>query len=233
MLLEQFREQKFSSAERLYTWLLTLFVGLLVLTNVITSKYIQLGGFMFTAGALTYPFTSLLLDLITEVYGKARATMAIWLGLLASVLMTGLIYLANYIPTYERSLVSQEAFEIVFGFTPGILIGSLLAYLIAQFIDIYLFYLIRRLTKGKYLWLRNNVGSLVSQLFDTAIFATVAWVIWPRIDSKHHIDPIAWDTFYLITRNEYMLKVAFSLLNIPAVYAGVYWIRNYTKEPQK
>jgi len=233
MLLQQFREQKVTAAERVYVLLLSLFISLLLLTNVITSKYIQLGPFTFTAGSWTYPFTFLLIDLITEVYGKRRAKLAIWLGLLSSILMTGIIYAANSVPIYAHSLVSQSAFAVVFGFTPGIVVGSMVAYVIAQQVDVYLFDWLRRLTSGKYLWLRNNVATLIGQLFDTAIFAAIAWVLYPLVDTQQVIEPITWGTWYQITRNEYILKVVFTFINIPLVYGGVYWVKHYIKEARK
>lgn len=229
MSLEQFRDQKVTASERVYVLLLSLFISLLLLTNVITSKYIQLGPFTFTAGSWTYPFTFLFIDLITELYGKNRAKLTIWLGLLASILMTGLIYAAHHVSTYTYSLVSQKSFAVVFGFTPGIVLGSMVAYVIAQQVDVYLFDWLRRLTSSRYLWLRNNVATLVGQLFDTAIFAAIAWVFYPLVDIQHIIEPITWETWYQITRNEYMLKVIFTFINIPLVYVGVYWVKRYIK----
>ena len=229
MLLEQFREQKPSLATRIYVLLVSLFVGLLILTNVITSKYIQVAHLTFTAGSLTYPFTFLLLDLITELYGKERAKLVIWLGLLASLFMTGIIYLASMIPIYAHSMITQHAFEAVFGFTPGIVVGSMVAYLAAQFLDVYLFDWFKQLTKGKYLWFRNNTSTLIAQFFDTALFAGIAWIIWPLISPVKGIQPIDGPTWYQVTINEFGLKVAFTWVSIPLVYGGVYLIRRYIK----
>jgi queuosine precursor transporter len=170
---------------------------------------------------------------MTELYGKRRAKLAIWLGLLSSILMAGIIYAANSVPIYTYSLVSQGAFAVVFGFTPGIVLGSMVAYVIAQLVDVYLFDWLRRLTRGKYLWLRNNVATLIGQLFDTAIFAAIAWVLYPMVDTQQVIEPITWSTWYQITRNEYVLKVAFTFINIPLVYVGVYWVKRYIKEAQQ
>ncbi|ACE05681.1 hypothetical protein Aasi_0238 [Candidatus Amoebophilus asiaticus 5a2] len=229
MLLEQFRVQQPSLSERIYVILVGLFLGVLLLTNIITSKYITIGHLTLTAGAITYPFTFSLLDIISEAYGKNKAKMVIWMGLMASLFMTFITYLANIIPIYEHSPVPQSAFQLVFGFTPGIVLGSMVAYMIAQLIDVYLFELIRRVTKGKYLWLRNNISTLVGQLFDTAIFAGIAWMIWPLLGLTQGIEPISWNTWYQITINEYMFKVFFSFINIPLVYIGVYLVKRYIK----
>jgi uncharacterized integral membrane protein (TIGR00697 family) len=229
MLLEEFRKQQPSQGERAYVLLASLFIGVLLLTNVITSKYITVFHLTFTAGAITYPFTFSLLDIITEVYGKTRAKMVIWMGLVASLFMIFITYIANIIPVYEHSPISQKTFEAVFGFTPGIVLGSMTAYLISQFIDIYLFELSRRLTRGKHLWIRNNISTLVGQLIDTAIFGSVAWMLWPRIGFSQALEPITWGTWYRITLNEYGFKVIFTFFNIPLVYLGVYLVRRYIK----
>jgi uncharacterized integral membrane protein (TIGR00697 family) len=229
MLLEQFRSQQSPLSERVYVVLVGLFLGVLLLTNIITSKYIHIAHLTLTAGAITYPFTFSLLDIISEVYGKDKAKMVIWMGLLASLFMTFITYLANVIPIYEHSPVSQHTFQLVFGFTPGIVLGSMVAYLTAQLIDVYLFELARRITKGRYLWLRNNISTLVAQLFDTAIFAGIAWVVWPLLGLTQDIEPISWNTWYQITLNEYMFKVFFTFINIPLVYIGVYFITKYIR----
>jgi uncharacterized integral membrane protein (TIGR00697 family) len=227
MLLEDFRIQRPSRTEHMYILLAGLFISILLLTNIITSKYIRIGNLTFTAGAITYPFTFSLLDIVTEIYGKSRAKTIIWLGLLASLFMTFIAYIANIIPIYQHSPVSQAAFSLVFGFTPGIVLGSMIAYIISQLVDIQLFELTKRLTNGKYLWFRNNLSTLVGQLIDTAIFGGIAWIIWPYTGLSQAIQPIALDTWYHITLNEYGFKVLFTLFNIPFVYLGVYLIRRY------
>jgi uncharacterized integral membrane protein (TIGR00697 family) len=229
MLLEEFRMQQPSQAEKAYILLASLFIGVLLLTNIITSKYITVFRLTFTAGAITYPFTFSLLDIITEIHGKNRAKMVIWMGFFASLFMTLITYIANIIPVYEHSPVPQSSFRAVFGFTPGIVLGSMVAYLISQFMDVYLLELIRRLTNGRHLWIRNNLSTLVGQLVDTAIFAVVAWILWPRIGSSQMLEPISWDTWYQITLNEYSFKVLFSFFNIPFVYLGIYLVRRYMK----
>jgi len=206
--------------------LISLFIGALLITNVITSKYLQIANFTFTAGALSYPFTFSILDIIIELYGKEKAKHVVWLGFFASLLMTSIIFIAQKVPIDEvHSPITQNNFELVFGFMPGIVLGSMTAYLTAQLIDVQLFEWIKTCTKGRYLWIRNNVSTLCSQLIDTAIFGLVAWIIWPRMGLSEAITPVEWKDWYTITINEYAFKVIFTFLNIPFVYAGVYGIK--------
>ena len=227
MVSKDIRTQPPSATERIYIVLISLFLGVLLLTNIITSKYIQVANLTFTAGAITYPFTFSILDIISEIYGNNKAKIVIWMGLWVSIFMICITYLATLLPIHAYSPIPQTAFELIFGFTPGIVLGSMVAYLSAQFIDIYLFGLIRRLTNGKHLWLRNNISTIIGQLVDTTIFSSFAWIVWPYIGL--HIQPISWNTWYQITLNEYSLKVLFSFLNIPFVYLSVYWIKKHIK----
>ncbi len=227
MTLEHVRDQKFTVAEQVYTLLVSLFIGLLLLTNVITSKYVQVQGFVFTAGAMTYPLMLMVFNLITELYGKSKAKVAISLGFLASILMMGMLASCHHLTIHASSPFTKEAFEAIVGFTPGVVVGSLVAYLTSQLLDVYVFSSLKRLTSGKYLWLRTHVSALLSQLVDTIMFATVAWIVFPFIDNTQVLHPIAWHTLYVIIRNEYFLKVLFNIMSIPIVYASVYGIKRY------
>jgi queuosine precursor transporter len=228
-LTNHFSNKDLSAATRIYILLVSIFLGVLLVTNAITAKYIRIAQVTLTAGAITYPFTFTLLDIIAEVYGSKRAKWAVWMGLIASLLMTLVVQLAILAPAYSQSTVSQQAFQLLFGFTPGILFGSMVAYLIAQLADIYLFGWARRLTQGKYLWFRNVASTLISQLLDTLIFGCIAWILWPLLTENKAITPLPWDTWYQLTFNEYLFKVTFTLCSVPLVYLGVNVIGRWIK----
>jgi uncharacterized integral membrane protein (TIGR00697 family) len=224
---EHFRERPVESAEGIYVLLASLFIGTLLTTNIIICKYISLGPFVVTAAAISYPFTFLFMDIITECYGKRRAQIVILIGLLVSIFMAFMIHIAKHMPSHSASPVSEEAFNRVFGFTPGVVAASMVAYLIGQWADVYLFDWIKQLTKGKYLWLRNMGSTLIAQLLDTIIFATIAWIIWKKTGGSSAVSLASWCQ---ITRHEYALKVVCTFLSIPLVYravSGVRWLEKY------
>lgn len=227
--VESFREQSPTRAERAYVLLVSTFLAILLITNLITTKYFVIGTIPLTTGALTYPFTFLLSDIISELYGKRRAKLVVWLGLMVSIFMAVIIQIANVVPIYEGSPVEQHTFQLVFSLTPGVVLGSMVAYLVAQFTDIYLFNFCRRLTKDKHLWLRNNVSTLISQLLDTLVFGVIAWTVWSLLDPSNVSKPVAWSTWYKIIIAEYIFKVLFTLLNTPLVYLGVYATKRWIK----
>ncbi len=217
--------------ESVYIWLLTLFWVVLLLTNVVVVKWFSIGTYLFTIGIFIYPFTFVFTDIISELYGKTKAQYAIWGGFIASGGMFGVLILANSLPIYQNSPVHQQPFSQVFSFAPGIILASMTAYLIAQFTDIYLFDTIRIHTQGRYLWLRNNIATITSQLLDTIIFSLVAWIIWPMLGPIG--SSIQLSTWYQLTLNEYGCKVVFALLDTPLVYGILSIIKSYKKISRK
>jgi len=114
------KAQRTDKAMAAYRLCLSVFIATLLLTNIVTVKYLALGPVVLTAGALTYPFTFLLIDTLSELYGPDQARLAVWLGLIVSLLMTVLIQMIVHLPINPSSPVRQEVFESMFGFTPGI-----------------------------------------------------------------------------------------------------------------
>ncbi len=222
------KSKKEAGGTQSFALLVGLFVAALLLTNVVTVKYFSAGGgLILTAGALIYPFTFSLIDIITELYGPQKAARTVWVGLVTSIFMMVVVQIASWVPASAHSPVDQATFKLVFGFTPGIVIGSMAAYLVAQFTDIYLFDLIRRLTGSNHLWLRNSISTLTSQLIDTLLFGLIVWILWPWLGWESSIAPLPWPTWRQMMVSEYLFKVAFTLVNMPLVYLGVYSMKRW------
>ena len=211
-----------------YQLLCYFFWVLLLLTNLVTVRWVKLCGYLCTAGVVTYPLTFVITDLISEVYGKRKAQYAVGGGFVTSIGMMVLLALVGYLPLHSTSPISGPAFVRTFGFTPAIVVASMVAYLVAQLTDIYLFDLLRSYTKGRHLWLRNNVATLVSELLDTCCFALLTWGIWPLIaPAQIGSIVIAWQVAYRLALHEYYIKVIFALLDTPFVYLLVKVIKRW------
>jgi len=221
------RETSPTRAEIAFLVLLGLFVGALVMTNAIAGKFFVLFGQELSAGIIAYPVTFLVTDLISEIYGRKRASWVVGSGFIVSVFVTLIVWIALQAPTYAQSPVGQEAFSTVFGLMPGIVFGSMVAYLTAQFVDVQLFEFWRRLTKGNYLWLRNNGSTFFSQLVDTVAVVTIALVIWPEIDGNPNTQPLSWEVWQGIVFGQYIFKLAIAALDTPLVYLGVWGLRRW------
>ena len=227
---ESFRIKAPLRSDYVYILLLGCFLAALLITNVITAKYFTIVGISLTAGSITYPFTFFFFFIIAEIFGHKRSQLAIWLGFFVSIFAVAVIKFAYMLPIYENSPITQTVFEKVYGFMPGIVLGSMVAYLIAQFTDVFIFELLKKLTRDKHLWLRNNVSTFISQLIDTLVFALVAWIIWPLLDPSNSTNPAPWPVWREITTNEYIFKIILSICQTPFIYGGVYLARKWMKE---
>ena len=122
---------------------------------------------------------------------------------------------ANASQATDWSPVDNDTFSQVFGLT-GVAVGaSMIAYLLAQFIDIRVFHFWKKLTKGKYLWLRNNASTFTSQLMDTATILTLLCLT----------GGIEWDKFWILLFNGFLFKVIMALIDTPILYLIVGYIR--------
>jgi len=204
------------------------------MTNAIAGKFFVLFGQELSCGIIAYPVTFLATDLISEIYGKERASLVVKVGFAVSVFATLVISIAVQTPIFDRSPVDQASFDTVFGLMPGIVFGSMCAYLAAQFIDVHIFEFWRDLTKGKHLWLRNNGSTMVSQMVDTVMVVTIALVIWPMVDSNEATTPLSLDVWWGIVIGQYLFKAIVAALDTPVFYLGTRWLQAWIEaDPRK
>ena len=210
----------------IYLYLGALFITSLVVSNLIFQKFfywkpfgdITIFGaplFEVSVGILPYPITFLITDLISEIFGKKKANQVVTAGIFASVFSMGIIFVANYVPAISSSPISDETFTQVFGLSPLGVLASMLAYLFAQYIDISIYHFWKRITKGRYLWLRNNFSTFTSQFVDT--FTVVALLCLFGV--------LPWSMFYGLVISGFLFKVFIALLDTPLLYLFVYLFR--------
>jgi uncharacterized integral membrane protein (TIGR00697 family) len=216
--------------EIIYITLLSIFLATIIITNIITSRYFTIKSYTLTSGALTYHLTFLITDITSEIYGKYKARLMVWLGFIVSIFMVIILKIIQIPTAHTNSAISQEIFLQIFDTTPSIVFGSMTAYVVSQLSDIALFDSIKRLTKGKYLWLRNNLSTLISQLLDTATFGLAAWIIWPALTSKKNSTS---SLIYSLVINEYIIKMLFIFLSTPIFYLAVKTIKRFIKNHSK
>ena len=192
------------------------FATVLLVANIVAGKIFSIGDWSMSAGIIAYPLTFLLTDTIAEVYGRKATTRVVWFGFACSLLMTLLIYIVKVLPVAADSIVNQASYDNVLGNVPRIVFASMVAYLVAQNHDVFAFHFWRRKTNGRHLWFRNNASTAVSQLMDTALFVSIAfWGILPA------------GVLLSIFVVEYIVKILFSLVDTPLVYALVGIVRKY------
>ena len=158
----------------IYTSLCVLFSVLLVMGNLIYQKFVFLPIFSFhtfelSVGSILYPLTFLVTDLITEFYGKEKANFCVRLGIFMNIFIACIIASIDQLGATNWSKIDDATFHKVFGLYSVAFIGSIVACYTAQIVDIRLYLWIRKITKGKWLWARNNGSTAVSLFVDTFI----------------------------------------------------------------
>jgi uncharacterized integral membrane protein (TIGR00697 family) len=203
-------ERGIQHKEKVYILLIGIFVGGLVIAGVLASKIVNVAGLMVPGGVLAYSITFPITDVICEVWGKKRGKYVVFSGFITLLVALGLIRLTLIFPK-APFWSGEEAFAKVLGSTSRIIIASFIAYLVSQYHDVWAFHFWRKITKGRYLWLRNNASTFVSQFIDTAIFIIIAF---------YGVMPI-----FTLIKGQYIIKLMIALLDTPLVYFGVWLIR--------
>jgi len=200
--------------------LLGIFVGSLIAANLIGLKIADFGIFQASVGILLFPILFLVTDIIEEVHGKKKAQEFVFIGFITLILVLIITVIAVVLPFAERSLVKEE-YTTIFSTTIRIFIASITAFLVAQLHDVWAFNFWKQKTKGKYLWLRNNLSTIVSQFLDTTLFMFIAFY---NISPEFNIEYV----FTLIIPY-WLVKVLFALFDTPFCYAGVSWLSSSKK----
>ncbi|QCE41631.1 queuosine precursor transporter [Psychroserpens sp. NJDZ02] len=209
-------------AQKIYFLLGALFITSLVVSNLIFQKFfywypfdINIFGsklFEISVGILPYPITFLITDLISEIYGKKRANQIVIGGIFASLFSLLIVFTANSIPATNWSPVNDSLFTNVFGNTIIAVFASMMAYLLAQLVDIQIYHFWKRITKGKHLWLRNNFSTFLSQFVDT--FSVLILLC--------SFGEIPWHRFTGLLISGFIFKVLIAIIDTPFLYLGVY-----------
>jgi len=177
-------------------------------------------------GVIAYPFTFLATDLISELYGRKKAQMVVWIGFSMNVFMLFLMSVNHWLPNAGGVSGGIQLFEGVYEFMIGNTIASMIAYLVAQTIDVRLFHFWKRFTKGKHLWLRNNASTTVSQLVDSTAIISILYFAG---NLGQDIDTIGKVIILII--NSYFFKFFFALFDTPLCYLGVKLFDEFEEDP--
>jgi len=230
--------------ERVFIVLAGTFLCAMTLLNVIgITRFVQLGPMALAVGVLPYPLTFLCTDLICELYGKSRANFLVSVGLGLNFFILLILTLGNIAPSVPvesmppwqviqlaapLALPSGEIvessiglYQLIYATTSGAVFASMLAYIAAQYCDVQLFHFWKRVTRGRYLWVRNNFSTLMSQMVDSVMVVGVTFgAAFLRGD-------IALKGLLVLIGSNYLFKACVALLDTGPFYLGVHWLRRY------
>ncbi len=210
---------------RWFDFFVALFVTSLIISNIIAAKLVVIGPWVLPAAVILFPIAYIVGDVLTEVYGYARARRVIWLGFFANLVAVVAIWLGGKLPpapfwtlgVYETPQEAQQAYQALLGFSPRLLVASFIAYLVGEFLNAYVLARLKLKTQGRFLWIRTIGSTLVGQGADSLVFLTIAfWGILP---------PPALAQAIL---SQWMFKVAYEALATPLTY----WVVNSLKRAE-
>ena len=200
-----------------------LFVTVMLLANILGTKIVNIGPVATSMGIWLVPISFLITDILAEVKGKKFVSSLIWSTVIALIFSYLFIKLSINATPADRFAENNSAFVTIFNSSARMFIASIIAFIISQFHDIWAFEFWKEKTHGKFLWLRNNLSTIVSQFIDTVIFMFIAF---------YHMTPKFDATFiWQLIIPYYILKIILALIDTPFVYAGVKWLKgkNYSK----
>ncbi|WP_120170427.1 queuosine precursor transporter [Thermohalobacter berrensis] len=200
-------------SEKMFLLLASIFIALLVVSNIIASKIIMVGNLIGPAAVLCYALTFAISDTIAEIWGKERTKYVVTLGFLASVISAIMIKIAILMPP-APFWQNQQEYKLILGSNIRIVIASMLAYLTSQYHDVWAFHFWKKLTNEKHLWIRNNLSTLVSQMIDTIIFIVVAFYGTGT-------------PLMSIIIGQYTIKLIIAICDTPLVYILVNFVKRY------
>lgn len=219
-------EQQTSGSFRYYDLVMAVFVSVLIISNIASSaKIIDWGRSLFgirlafDAGTLLFPVSYIFGDVLTEIYGYRRARRVIWVGFVCLALAAVVLAVVRILPGEAawQGYAGQAAFDAILGgvSTGGIVLASLLAYLLGSFSNAAVLSWMKVLTNRRWLWLRTIGSTLVGEALDTLIFVAVATLagVFP------------WEIFASLVLTNYVFKVAIEVVMTPVTYQVVRFLK--------
>ncbi len=236
--------------ERVFLILSGLFLGTITMLNILgISRFVDLSFPLFgfkipmvvAVGVLPYPITFLCTDFISEFYGKHRANAVVWMGVVLNLWVVFILWLGSALPpsplldpvTGEIAANAPDrAFFDIKRLAYGAVLASMIAFLAAQFCDVYLFHFFKKVTNGKHLWLRNNGSTLVSQFIDTSAVILITHFYagaLPIVESEDLIPQLV-----IFIASGYVFKMLFALFDTVPMYLGSQFLKGYLQiDPKK
>lgn len=195
-----------------------LFVAVLLISNVASSKIVILGPFTFDGGTLLFPLSYIFGDILTEVYGYARSRKVIWLGFVSALLMSLIFMLVGALPA-SPDWPYSEAYDRILGQTPRIVVASLIAYSSGGFANAFILAKMKLVTQGRWLWSRTIGSTLVGQALDTVLFVLIAFV-----------GVLPGSILPALLISNYLFKCGIEILFTPLTYGITHWLKQQEQE---
>jgi uncharacterized integral membrane protein (TIGR00697 family) len=195
-----------------------LFVAVLIISNVASSKIVAIGPLTFDGGTLLFPLSYIFGDILTEVYGYRRSRKVIWLGF-GSILVMALIFIIVGVLPSAPGWTNQDAYDKILGLTPRIVIASLIAYFAGEFSNSFILAKLKIATKGKWLWTRTIGSTVVGEGVDSILFILIAFAgVFPN------------DLLATLIISNYLFKTCMEIILTPITYVIINFLKKSEQE---
>ncbi|MFI5205212.1 MAG: queuosine precursor transporter, partial [Flavobacteriales bacterium] len=201
------------------------FVANAVIAELISVKLFDAGAavglqkdtFIMALGLLPWPpLVFISTDLLNEFYGKRVVRQMSIATAIVLIYVFLVLYAARLLPAFQHAGVTNKQFDDVFGQSGNLIVGSITAFLFSQFLDIWLFSFFKRITNGRYIWLRATGSTIISQFLDSIIVIGIGFYIPGKID---------FETYKWMVITGYSIKLILAVLLTPFIYLGHYGVR--------
>lgn len=230
MEIEKINERR----QWLFIFLAGLFITNAVTAELISNKLIQvpvafslfgkeLGPFTTIVGILPWPIVFIITDLMNEFYGHKSVRLVSWITAILIAYCFIIVGVSLSIPAVEikgSKLATNQAYNLVFGQAQSVIVGSIIAFLVSQLLDAYVFHWVKNKTGNRFIWLRSTGSTLVSQLIDSYIVLYIGFVL---------PGSMKFSDFMTIAPTNYVLKILIAVSLTPLIYIGHFLVRKYLK----
>ncbi len=211
--------------------LLALYVGALYAANLLGGKLmpIGIGDRGLSVSIVTFPFLFLITDIVGEVFGRKEARKFVRIGLISLLVLLGWQLFSVAVPAAEPNPWYTDffnpAYPIIFELSITFTIASILAFFFGQYVDVFTYHLLKKIHKQKWMWLRNNVSTIIGQFIDTNLWVFIAFS--PRLLEGSFT---VWSLFSIVVLPYWIAKVIFAFFDTPLCYLGVRWLKGSQKK---
>jgi queuosine precursor transporter len=204
---------------RFYDLIMAAFVTVIIASNMIgAEKVVTVFGLTFGGGILFFPISYFFNDVLTEVYGYARSRKVVWAGFISLFFTMAMAQVILALPP-AKGWMHQQAYEVVYGQTPRIVIASLVGFLCGEFANSFVLAKMKVFTNGKYLWTRTIGSTIAGEAVDSVIFYPLAFIgFWPV------------SLLIKVMIMNYLIKVAWEIVATPLTYKVVNFLKRYENE---
>ena len=209
------KQEKISKIFLIFT---SIYITLILISNILAGRLISIGSISLTGAVMVFPFTYILSDIFTEIYGFNKNKKIIWLSFMCNLIMVLIFMIVLKLP-YPDTFKNSEEYNLVLGTTPRNLVASLVGFLFGNFLNSIILSKLKVVTKGKFLALRTITSTILGEAIDTAIFITIAF--WGQLPNEILIHMII---------NQSIFKILIEIIATPITYKVINKVKKIENE---